>query len=290
MEEVYYKALVKAPPRALQTFYETGTIDAVLHSARDLKAFLTRPVDCRAPVVQCGIRREKAGHHNVYPRFTLFMTGAHGEERILMTAKKRPNGRKSNYWICMEDCMHSDEDDVDRFSPLFLGKLSSNVGNDYALYRNDVDEHVPVLGDRQDLLAVRYVPSIGSGRGPRRIQLYGPRVDADGEHEAWYGPRGKEPILNAVKQRKFHDLVHLVNKPPVWNEYTQNYVLNFNGRVTIPSVKNFQLCFPDAPENVVLQFGRIGKNEFTLDLQYPLSPLQAFAAALSAMDLNKPFE
>ena len=31
------------------------------------------------------------------------------------------------------------------------------------------------------------------------------------------------------------------NKPPKWNEHVQAFVLNFNGRVDKPSVKNFQL-------------------------------------------------
>ena len=36
-------------------------------------------------------------------------------------------------------------------------------------------------------------------------------------------------------------LVELKNKTPVWNEESQSYVLNFHGRVTQASVKNFQV-------------------------------------------------
>lgn len=36
-------------------------------------------------------------------------------------------------------------------------------------------------------------------------------------------------------------LIELCNKTPVWNEDTQSYVLNFHGRVTQASVKNFQI-------------------------------------------------
>lgn len=43
-----------------------------------------------------------------------------------------------------------------------------------------------------------------------------------------------------------HDnLLHLQNKTPVWNDDTQSYVLNFHGRVTQASVKNFQLVHED---------------------------------------------
>ena len=36
-------------------------------------------------------------------------------------------------------------------------------------------------------------------------------------------------------------LIELHNKTPVWNDDTQSYVLNFHGRVTQASVKNFQV-------------------------------------------------
>lgn len=37
------------------------------------------------------------------------------------------------------------------------------------------------------------------------------------------------------------NLIELHNKTPVWNDETQSYVLNFHGRVTQASVKNFQI-------------------------------------------------
>ena len=37
------------------------------------------------------------------------------------------------------------------------------------------------------------------------------------------------------------NILELHNKTPVWNEDTQSYVLNFHGRVTQASVKNFQI-------------------------------------------------
>lgn len=47
-------------------------------------------------------------------------------------------------------------------------------------------------------------------------------------------------------KRKMNDnLLELHNKTPVWNDDTQSYVLNFHGRVTQASVKNFQLVHED---------------------------------------------
>lgn len=55
--------------------------------------------------------------------------------------------------------------------------------------------------------------------------------------------------LEALLSRRSNDLtdklVTLVNKYPSWSEQTQSYVLNFHGRVTKASVKNFQLIHPD---------------------------------------------
>ena len=59
-------------------------------------------------------------------------------------------------------------------------------------------------------------------------------------------------------------------------------MLNFNGRVTQASVKNFQLIAKDG--NTVMQFGKIDQNIFNLDFSFPLSPLQAFGIALSSFE------
>ena len=53
------------------------------------------------------------------------------------------------------------------------------------------------------------------------------------------------------------------NRQPMWNETTQSYVLNFNGRVTQASVKNFQITGVDDPNDTIMQFGRI-KNVRTI--------------------------
>ena len=39
-----------------------------------------------------------------------------------------------------------------------------------------------------------------------------------------------------------------------------------------------------AADTVVMQFGRVGKDAFTMDFQYPLCALQAFGIALSSFD------
>ena len=74
------------------------------------------------------------------------------------------------------------------------------------------------------------------------------------------------------------------NKTPVWNKDTQSYVLNFNGRVTMASVKNFQLIAENDTDYIMMQFGRVGEDSFTLDYRSPLTALQSFSIALSSFD------
>ncbi|XP_029634225.1 tubby-related protein 4-like isoform X2 [Octopus sinensis] len=70
----------------------------------------------------------------------------------------------------------------------------------------------------------------------------------------------------------------MYNKAPLWNEGSQVYQLDFGGRVTQESAKNFQIEFRGRQ---VMQFGRIDSNAYTLDFQYPFTALQAFAVALA---------
>ncbi|XBI96929.1 tubby-like F-box protein 7 [Triticum dicoccoides] len=126
----------------------------------------------------------------------------------------------------------------------------------------------------------------------------------------------------------------LKNKSPRWHEQLQCWCLNFRGRVTVASVKNFQLIAAPAPpppasggeaapepssqtqppqqqptsaaaaqpqpagsslsassssssshhDTVLLQFGKVSKDTFTMDYRYPLSAFQAFAICLTSFD------
>lgn len=58
-------------------------------------------------------------------------------------------------------------------------------------------------------------------------------------------PQELESLLTRYENGNKENLVCLVNKSPTWNDQTQSYVLNFHGRVTQASVKNFQIVHPD---------------------------------------------
>jgi hypothetical protein len=72
---------------------------------------------------------------------------------------------------------------------------------------------------------------------PRVLSVAVPNVNLP-ENDGAYEP---SDILSDMKTRNNQRWTHLRNKNPKWNENTQSHCLNFGGRVTQPSVKNFQL-------------------------------------------------
>ncbi|UJR15873.1 hypothetical protein I4U23_002799 [Adineta vaga] len=84
--------------------------------------------------------------------------------------------------------------------------------------------------------------------------------------------------IDATSNQNDTSFYVMQNRPPLWNEQSQVYQLDFGGRVTLESAKNFQIEFKGKQ---VIQFGRIENNCYTLDFEWPFSPLQAFAVALA---------
>lgn len=63
---------------------------------------------------------------------------------------------------------------------------------------------------------------------------------------------------------------------------------NMNNSTSKQDLKSQQQLFSASSSaynnSIVMQFGRISNNEFTCDVAYPLSILQAFSIALSSFD------
>ena len=92
--------------------------------------------------------------------------------------------------------------------------------------------------------------------------------------------RGSEAMLGDTS------IIYGSNVEPYWLEQIGAYSLDFQGRVTLPSNKNFQLVAGNRTNDIILQFGKVislqSKEIYTMDVQWPLSPLQAFGICLSA--------
>merc|ERR1712093_944146 len=181
-------------------------------------------------------------------------------------------------------------DDLTRQSENFFGKLRSNfLGTEFSLYDKGVNpekleqsqrDSSPVEV-RQELATILYKQNVLGSRGPRKMKVMVPNVDSDGNRVELRPNTASDSMIERYKAAKNdNDVQILKNKQPKWNDQVGAYVLNFNGRVTRASVKNFQLCnVTRDPDLVVMQFGRVGKDAFTMDYQWPLCGLQAFGIA-----------
>ena len=79
-------------------------------------------------------------------------------------------------------------------------------------------------------------------------------------------------------------LMSFENLPPKYNEQRGCYTLNFFGRVSKASARNFQLIETDGDEDeLYLSHGKHMQNEFNLDYRAPFNALIAFGISLSAI-------
>lgn len=137
---------------------------------------------------------------------------------------------------------------------------------------------------RREIASVTYESNVLTSKGPRRMIALVPRLKKDNTPTIWRPLKPTDTLIANYKATCTSGMYVLSNKQPRWNESVRAYVLNFNGRVTVPSVKNFQLVSSEDSETVILQFGKTGKDHFTMDFTYPLSLYQAFGICMTSLD------
>ncbi|XP_053780265.1 tubby protein homolog isoform X9 [Desmodus rotundus] len=251
---------------------------------QDLEEFALRPAP-QGITIKCRITRDKKGmDRGMYPTYFLHLDREDGKKVFLLAGRKRKKSKTSNYLISV------DPTDLSRGGDSYVGKLRSNLmGTKFTVYDNGVNPQKAssTLESgtlRQELAAVCYETNVLGFKGPRKMSVIVPGMNMVHERVC-IRPRNEHETLLARWQNKHTEtIIELQNKTPVWNDDTQSYVLNFHGRVTQASVKNFQIIHGNDPDYIVMQFGRVAEDVFTMDYNYPLCALQAFAIALSSFD------
>uniref|UniRef100_A0A8B9F7R1 Tubby-like protein n=1 Tax=Amazona collaria TaxID=241587 RepID=A0A8B9F7R1_9PSIT len=250
----------------------------------DLEEFAVRPAP-QGVTVKCRITRDKKGmDRGMYPTYYLHLEREHGKKVFLLAGRKRKKSKTSNYLISI------DPTDLSRGGESFIGKLRSNLmGTKFTVYDNGVNPmkttsslEASIL--RQELAAICYETNVLGFKGPRKMSVIIPGMNMDHERVSIRPRNEHETLLARWQNKNTESVIELHNKTPVWNDDTQSYVLNFHGRVTQASVKNFQIIHDNDPEYIVMQFGRVAEDVFTMDYNYPMCALQAFAIALSSFD------
>ncbi|KAK6924380.1 F-box domain [Dillenia turbinata] len=267
---------------------------------------LTFPISLKQPgprdaPIQCFIRRDRAT--STYFLYFGLSPSEDEKDKLLLAARKIRRATSTDFVISLVG------DDFSRASNTYVGKL------------RQVSPRVPACN--YSIATISYELNVLRTRGPRRMRCTMHSIPISSIEEGGNAPtptsfshpsdeqfsplplpslKGKEPIKDLISSSLLEPMVAteetgqplvLKNKAPRWHEQLQCWCLNFKGRVTVASVKNFQLVAAVEPshhipaaeqEKVILQFGKIGKDIFTMDYRYPLSAFQAFAICLSSFD------
>ncbi|XP_062994789.1 tubby-related protein 2 [Elgaria multicarinata webbii] len=250
----------------------------------DIEAFVLKAAP-QGSTIQCRITRDRKGmDKGIFPFYYLHLEMENGKKRFLMSGRKRKKSKTSNYLISLDPI------DLSRDGDNFIGKVRSNVlGTKFTVFDNGINPDkkpfVPETAQlRQELVAICYETNVLGFRGPRKMTVIIPGMNSDNERICIRPKNEHETLLIRYQNRNMQNLIKLQNKMPAWNEETQSYVLNFHGRVTQASVKNFQIISEEDPDYIVLQFGRVAPDVFTMDYRFPLCAVQAFAICLSSFD------
>lgn len=149
----------------------------------------------------------------------------------------------------------------------------------FEIYRKEGGRDVYLGALKSNLLGTYYTLYTESGVVPLTI-----------EYKTSWMKRKKPRTFTVLFYRNVEGLditdypIVMRNKEPYYNIDSNSYSLNFNGRVTTPSVKNFQLVHPLDPTYATLTFGKTSSTTYILDHAYPLSGFYGFSIALAALD------
>ncbi|XP_051128804.1 tubby-like F-box protein 3 [Andrographis paniculata] len=295
----------------------------------ELSGKLTFPISVKQPgpresLIQCFIKRDRSTQ--TYSLFLSLSQALTDDGKFLLAARKCRRTTCTDYIISLH------ADDMSKGAATYLGKLRSNfLGTKFVVYdalpphcgaKMSKSWSTRMVGSKQvspkvpagnyPVAHISYELNVLGARGPRRMHCVLDAIPSSAIKPGGSAPTLTQypiartdpttPAIPFFRSKSNHSdkllsgpltsRLVLRNKAPRWHEQLQCWCLNFHGRVTVASVKNFQLVASpenDAPggpehEKVILQFGKVGKDVFTMDYRYPISAFQAFAICLSSFD------
>ncbi|OIW12706.1 hypothetical protein TanjilG_24639 [Lupinus angustifolius] len=299
--------------------------------APQLSTNLTFPISLKQPgprgsLIQCYIKRNRS--NQIYYLFLSLNQASTDDGKFLLAARKCRRATHTDYIISLnyDDVSRGSNTYIGKLRSNFLGTKFTVYdahppicGAKVAKSRStrlvsskQVSPRVPA--ENYPVARVSYDLNVLGSRGPRIMQCVMDAIPASAVEPGGVAPTQTQFLHSRIdtspsipffrsKSTRMENLQSLPltsqnegtlvlrNKSPRWHEQLQCWCLNFNGRVTVASVKNFQLVASpkngvseQAQETVILQFGKVGKDVFTMDYQYPLSAFEAFAICLSSFD------
>ena len=195
-------------------------IQQILAAAmQNMPAFLDSPLP-KDVMIQCTILRERSGFNRIYPKYFLFVSDTH---QFLLAGRKRPGNKTSNYLMSMS------QKDLKTKSPSYLGKVRSNfMGTEFMIYDKGLNPKKKAATPenlREELGAIMYQSNLLGAKGPRKMRVLLPAVNAAGDRCTWkpvnvsYTQKDLS-MLNKYKEGDMMGMFDFFNKPPKWNERT----------------------------------------------------------------------
>ena len=276
------------------------TVDAAYSIPTPISLVMVAP----APVgtrnnqlTKCLIIREKESFNplnmtKMYPTYQLILEETNS---VILIAKKMNMNKTSNYHIFDMTRGHVSSN-LTKKSGNYIGKLRAKnfQRTEYALLTQNTDSKEEIAGIVFDRFGI--YDQLKEGTQPRKISVIVPELDknqcpipflpttkVDASYKANKDESSDTSLVDLLKSSEYGNMYVFESKDPVYEK--GNYRLNFNGRVTVASVKNFQLVPPTNINNIVCQFGKIGAEHFHLDYKSPLNAIQAFALALCQFNI-----
>ncbi|XAR57132.1 hypothetical protein NMG60_11025164 [Bertholletia excelsa] len=285
----------------------------------EISGKLTYPISVKQPgpresLLQCFIRRNRilssewVLHCNGSLLWDMFswQYALADDGKFLLAARKYRRPTCADYNISLH------VDDISKGSNTYVGKLRSNFlgtnkNNEVPSTRLlSAKQIFPILPSGNYPVAhISYELNVLGSRDPRRMNCVMDVIPASAIEPGGVAPAQTEFALSNIEP--FPSLSFFQSKSsraeifPTGASIDQRdqalqlqcWCLNFHGRVVVASAKNFQLVASvengqGGPEHdkVILQFGKVGKDVFTMDCRYPLSAFQAFAICLSSFDIK----
>ncbi|MBA0746172.1 hypothetical protein Gogos_008713 [Gossypium gossypioides] len=290
---------------------------------------LKQPGPRDAPI-QCFIRREReTSTYRLHLGLSPALSGDLSKQLLVAKRVRRATCTDFMIYLKGDDFSKSSNDYIGKLRSNFLGSkfnifesqpqydstAQSSPRSRWKTYLKSVPPKVPTIS--LNTASISYELNVLRTKGPRRLKciMYSIPVSSleeggtartptafancpDEDPSPPVDSKGKKPrmgfnstVCGKPPKSVQSTALALKNKAPRWHEQLQCWCLNFKGRVTVASVKNFQLVAAAEPghniavaeqDKVILQFGKIGKDIFTMDYRYPLSAFQAFAICLSS--------
>lgn len=298
----------------------------------EVTAKLTFPISLKQPgprdsLIQCYIKRNRSSQ--TYYLYLSLDQATNDDGKFLLAARKFRHATCTDYIISLnsKDFSKGSASYIGKLRSNFLGtkftvydaqppnagSMVTKCGSSKFVGVKQVSPKVPP--GNYPVAHISYELNVLGSRGPRRMTCIMDAIPSSAIGAGGVAPTQTEfvsisnlksnpPIpffrskshseKSSFSPQEVSKKLELKNKSPRWHEQLQCWCLNFNGRVTVASVKNFQLVASgegaanEAPveenENVIIQFGKVGKDVFTMDYMYPISAFQAFAICLSSFD------